>query len=150
MYVLSVQEQWTNVNYTSLHPTLCIKTGTLAAENLAVDVWHGGLWNTVIDSLVSNAWNNVSVSQYADSSTFTIRLRGANNGVGQTNQSSWGIDSILLRPESSQSLFLLQQNPASTVAVELLQNGTMIWLGQNLQLPRRQFLYRLFQLEHFT
>lgn len=134
MYVLRAQEQWTNLNYTSNHPTLCIKTGTLATENLAVDVWHGGSWNTVINPLVSNAWNNISVSQYTYSSTLTIRLRGTNNGVGQTSQSSWGIDSVLLRLESDQGLFMSQQNPASTVAVELLQNGTMIWLGQNLQL----------------
>ena len=44
------------------------------------------------------------------------------------------MDAALLRPESDQDLFLSLQNPAATVAVELLQNGTMIWLGQNLQL----------------
>ena len=42
------------------------------------------------------------------------------------------MDAALIRPESNQDLFLSLQNPAATVAVELLQNGTMIWLGQNL------------------
>ena len=40
----------------------------------------------------------------------------------------------MIRPESNQDLFNSLQNPAATVAVELLQNGTMIWLGQNLQI----------------
>jgi hypothetical protein len=123
-----MEEQWTNLNFTALHPTLCIKTGSLGSENLAVDVWHAGSWNTVITGLASNAWNNVSVAQYVDSSTFTIRFRG----VGAV-QDNWAIDAALLRPESDQSLFQSLQNPAATVAVELLQNGTMRWLGQNLQ-----------------
>ena len=46
---------------------------------------------------------------------------------------AWQIDAALLRPESDQELFLGLQNPSATVAVELLQNGTMRWLGQNLQ-----------------
>jgi len=129
IYALNLEEQWTNLNFTALHPTLCIKTGSLGSENLAVDVWHAGSWNTVITGLASNDWNNVSVAQYVDSSTFTIRFRG----VG-TVQDSWAIDAALLRPESDQSLFQSLQNPAATVAVELLQNGTMRWLGQNLQL----------------
>jgi hypothetical protein len=128
IYALNMEEQWTNLNFTALHPTLCIKTGSLGSENLAVDVWHAGSWNTVITGLASNAWNNVSVAQYVDSSTFTIRFRG----VGAV-QDNWAIDAALLRPESDQSLFQSLQNPAATVAVELLQNGTMRWLGQNLQ-----------------
>jgi hypothetical protein len=128
IYALNMEEQWTNLNFTALHPTLCIKTGSLGSENLAVDVWHAGSWNTVITGLASNAWNNVSVAQYMDSSTFTIRFRGAD-----TVQDNWAIDAALLRPESDQSLFQSLQNPAATVAVELLQNGTMRWLGQNLQ-----------------
>ena len=40
--------------------------------------------------------------------------------------------SALIRPESNLDLFTSLSNPAATVAVELLQNGTMIWLGQNL------------------
>ncbi len=132
IYALALEEQWNNVNYTALHPALCIKTGTLGSENLAVDVWYEGVWNTVIPALVSNNWNNVSVSAYAGSSTFTIRFRGVNGG--DSIQDNWAIDTTLLRPESDQNLFLSLQNPAATTAVELLQNGSMIWLGQNLQI----------------
>ncbi len=132
VYALNLEEQWSNVNYTALHPTLCIKTGILGSENLAVDVWHSGIWNTVIPALAGNNWNNVSVSAYAGSSSFTIRFRDVNGG--DSIQDNWAIDSALLRLQSDQNLFLSQQNPAATVAVELLQNGSMIWLGQNLQI----------------
>ena len=63
------------------------------------------------------------------SPNFTIRLKTANT----TAPESWQIDAALLRPESDQDLFNALQNPSATVAVELLQNGTMRWLGQNLQ-----------------
>jgi hypothetical protein len=134
LYALNLEEQWTNLNYTSMHPTLCLRTGTLGVENLAVDVWHSGSWSTVMSALVSNSWNNVSVSQYVDSSNFIIRFRGASDGAGDTVQDNWAINSVLLRAESDQSLFQSLQNSGSTVAIEVLQNGTMIWLGQNLQL----------------
>ena len=35
IYALNLEEQWTNLNFTALHPTLCIKTGALGSENLA-------------------------------------------------------------------------------------------------------------------
>ncbi len=132
VYALDLEEQWTNVNYTATHPALCIKTGTLGSENLAVDVWYGGSWRSISSGLASNSWNNVSISQYVDSSTLTIRFKGANDGPGDSVQDSWAIDAVLLRPESDQSLYLALQNTVATI--ELLQNGTMRWLGQNLLL----------------
>ena len=134
IYDMYLEEQWTNLNDTTLlHPTLCIDTGTMSQDNLALDAWHGGTWQPLSLSLVSG-WNNISVNSYlnTNATTFTIRLRS--NDTGDTVQSSWQIDAALLRPESNQDLFLALQNPAATVAVELLQNGTLVWLGQNLQL----------------
>ena len=131
-YMLDLEEQWLNVNYTDVHPALCIKTGALGSENLILDVWHGGSWNTVVNGLTANSWNNVSIAQYVDSSTLTIRFKGANDGPGDSVQDSWAIDAVLLRPESDQSLYLALQNTVATI--ELLQNGTMRWLGQNLLL----------------
>ncbi len=130
IYALSLEEKWTNINMTYLNsrPALCIYTGTLGAS-LAVDVWQGGTWRTLSDSLTSG-WNNISISSFLTSPDFTIRFRAANNNV----QKNWQIDAALLRPESDQELFTSLQNSAATVAVELLQNGTMRWLGQNLQL----------------
>ncbi len=130
-YTLDLEEQWTNVNttYLNLHPVLCIDTGASAPAGLAVDAWYGGAWQPVLNSLGSG-WNNISISAYLTSPNFTLRFRAGNTVV----QNGWKIYSALLRPESDQELFLALQNPSATVAVELLQNGTMRWLGQNLQL----------------
>ena len=132
VYALDLEEQWTDVNVTYMNPrpTLCIKTGAPSLDDLKVDVWHGGSWHNVLNGLAANAWNNVSVAAYLNSSTFTIRF----NTSADTVQSNWQIDAVLLRPESDQDLFTSLQDPSATVAVELLQNGTMRWLGQNLQL----------------
>jgi hypothetical protein len=129
-YSLALEEQWNDVNATYLnpHPILCIDVGASAPAGLAVDAWNGVTWQQLSNSLVSG-WNNLSISSYLTSPNFTIRFRAGNSIV----QKGWQIDASLLRPESDQDLFLSLQNPAATVAVELLQNGTMIWLGQNLQ-----------------
>ncbi len=129
-YSLSLQEQWTNVNstYLNLHPVMCIDTSATVPAGLAVDAWYGGAWQPLTSSLASG-WNNISISPYLTSPNFTIRFRAGNTVV----QKAWQIDTTLLRPESDQELFLALQNPSATVAVELLQNGTMRWLGQNLQ-----------------
>ena len=134
LYGLNLEEQWTNLNSTTLlHPTLCIYGGTMGSNNLAVDAWYDGSWQPLCSSLVSG-WNNMSIDSYlgAGSTSFTIRFR--NNTAGGNVQISWQVGATLLRTESDQSLFTSLQNPAATVAVELLQNGTMIWLGQSLQI----------------
>ncbi len=123
-YGLDLEEQWTSVDCTD--PVLCIKTGALGSENMAVDAWYDDLWHTLSPRLAAG-WNNVSVASYVDSPTFTIRFR-ANNGLVQNN---WQIDAVLLRPESDLSLFRSLQDEVAVV--ELLQNGTMRWLGQHLQ-----------------
>jgi hypothetical protein len=73
----------------------------------------------------------VSVLPYLDSSTFTIRFKGSNETVDAV-QDSWRIDATLLQIWPAQDSYSLLQN--ATVVTELLQNGTMRWLGQNLQL----------------
>ncbi len=132
VYALDLEEQWTDVNVTYMNPrpTLCVKTGPSSLGDLKVDVWYGGSWRNILSGLASNSWNNVSVAPYLDSSTFTIRFASNADFV----LSSWQIDSVLLRPESDQGLFTGLSDPSATVAVEVLQNGTMRWLGQNLQL----------------
>jgi hypothetical protein len=131
-YQLDLEEQWTNVNYTNPNQDLCIKAGSLGAENLMVDVRNGGTWVNVgtLTGLV-NGWKNMSVAPYVTSSTFTIRFRGSTDGFDSV-QDSWNIDSVLLSPHPDISFFSSQTE--STIVVEWLQNGTMRWLGQNLEL----------------
>ncbi len=137
VYGLDLEEQWTEVNMTYLdpHPALCIKTGALGAAALAVDAWNinTNSWQVLTNALVAG-WNNLSISPYLTSPEFTIRFRAATSFV----QNSWQIDSVLIRPGSDQELFLSLQDSTNTVAVELLQNGTMRWLGQNLVLANAE------------
>jgi hypothetical protein len=131
-YQLDLEEQWINVNYTDTNQDLCIKAGSLGSENLKVDAWNGGAWVNVatLTSLV-NGWKNVSVAPYITSSTFTIRFRGASDGLDSV-QDSWEIDAVLLAPQPDLSFLSVQEE--STIVVEWLQNGTMRWLGENLEL----------------
>lgn len=137
-YGLDLEEQWTNVNITRPNQDLCIKMGNfLGSENLMVDVWDNrsgqGHWDSLFNAtnlLVNNTWNNVSVTQYLTSSTFTIRFRS--NDTSDTHQDYWNTSSVLLNPQPDLGFLLSQQD--STMVVEWLQNGVMRWLGQNLNL----------------
>jgi len=131
-YQLDLEEQWTNVNFTNPDQDLCIKAAPTGGENLMVDVWNSGSWVNVatLTGLV-NGWKNVSVAPYISSSTFTIRFKGASDGLDST-QDSWNIDAVLLVPQPDISFLSAQED--STIVVEWLQNGTLRWLGQNLEL----------------
>ncbi|MEM3000013.1 MAG: hypothetical protein QXX34_05775 [Candidatus Bathyarchaeia archaeon] len=129
-YALEIEEQWTNVNATNPRYDLCIKTGTMS-ESLKVMVPNStGGWNEFIHVSQPNMWYNVSVTQYITSPTFTIRFKGGNDTADPT-QDSWNIDAVLLKPKPDPS-FLLATLEESTIVVELLQNGTIRWLGQAL------------------
>ncbi len=64
-------------------------------ENVRVDVWTGSGWQNLFTDLMSG-WNNVSVSSYWTSSTFTIRFKGGTE-TSDTVQDKWQIDAALLR-----------------------------------------------------
>ena len=130
-YELDLEVQWTNVYYNGTTEELAIYVDTMnATENLRVDVWYGGSWQNLLPSLV-NGWNNISVIPYLDASVFTIRFKGASDSLDSI-QDSWRIDATILKVWPSPDLYASLQN--ATIVVELLQNGTMRWLGQNLQL----------------
>jgi hypothetical protein len=126
---LDVEVQWTNVNYTTPNQWLCIYGGTMAPEDVRVDVRNGSTWRNLFTDLMSG-WNNISVSQYLDSSTFTIRFKGGSE-TSDTVQNNWQIDTAVLR---SGTAAIGSGGTNDTVVVELLQNGIMRWLGQDLQL----------------
>ncbi|MGB9134072.1 MAG: LamG-like jellyroll fold domain-containing protein [Candidatus Bathyarchaeia archaeon] len=64
------------------------------SENIRVDAWNGTAWQNLFTDL-SDGWNNVSVSSYLASSTFTIRFKG-NSEASDTAQDSWKIDATFL------------------------------------------------------
>ena len=129
-YVLALEEQWTNVNYTNAQ--LCIKTGSFSGtETLEIDAWNGSTWIGIMGSLNATNWNNVTVSAYLTTANFTIRFKDTNQTF-DTVQNTWQIDAALLTVWPTVDLYSLSRQ--GTIVVELLQNGTMRWLGQNLAL----------------
>jgi len=93
-YDLDLEVQWTNATYDMPHEELCIFGGTMASENLEVDVWNGSAWQNLFPGL-SSGWNNVSVTDYLVSPVFTIRFQGGAK-TGDALQDRWQIDSTLL------------------------------------------------------
>lgn len=141
-YGLNLEEQWINLNTTTLlHPALCIDAGTMGSTQVAVDAWNGVSWQ-ILSSGLTSGWNNMSINSYltSGSTTFTLKF----TRTGDSTQNTWQVASVLIRPESNQDLFNSLQNPAATVAVELLQNGTMIGSGKTCRLTLKQFLFRLY------
>ncbi len=129
-YALNLQEQFTNVNATNSRQDLCIKTGAMGVEPLIVQLLYSGSWQNLM-TLTANSFNNVSLASYINSSNLTIRFVGSND-VADPTQDSWKIDSVYLQDEPDINYLVnLQQ---STFTLEILQNGTMRWLGQNMQL----------------
>lgn len=127
-YALDIRESWLSVNASNPRQDLCIKTGDFSSsESLLVDVWYGGTWINLM-TLSANSWNNVSLLSYIDSANLTIRFR---DGSIYSTPSSWNIDAVFLKNQPDISFIVGLQE--STFTVEILQNGTMIWLGEEIQ-----------------
>ncbi|MCW4048855.1 MAG: hypothetical protein NWE89_03880 [Candidatus Bathyarchaeota archaeon] len=94
-YQLDLEVQWTALNYTRANEYIGIYGGTMGAEETLVDVWYNSTWNNLFTDLVTG-WNNASISQYLDSSTFTIRFRDATTAKDRS-QDTWQIDASVLR-----------------------------------------------------
>ncbi len=93
-YELDLEVQWTNVDYSEGNEELCIYGGTMGSENVKVDVWNGSTWQNLFADL-TNGWNNVTVTSYLTSSTFTIRFEGGTE-TSDSTQDVWQIDTTLL------------------------------------------------------
>jgi hypothetical protein len=93
-YELDLEVQWTKVDYDEANEELCIYCGKMGSEELQVDAWIDGKWETVLKEL-TDGWNNASVSSYLDSSMFTIRFKGTNE-TSDSIQNIWNIDAVLL------------------------------------------------------
>ena len=94
-----------------------------------MQILHSGAWQN-LTTLIPNYFNNVSLAPYIDSTNLTIRFIDGNNATDPT-QDSWNIDSVYLQDEPDINFLVNQQQ--STFTLEVLQNGTMRWLGQNMQ-----------------
>jgi hypothetical protein len=113
---------------------LCIKTGNFSmAEPLVVQVLHSGSWVNLM-TLAPNFFNNVTLIPYIYSSTLTIRFVGYND-LTDNASSSFDIDSVFIKDEPDVAYFIGRQQ--STFTVEILQNGTMRWIGENMKVTTK-------------
>jgi len=105
-YEFDVEVQWTNTDYTRLNEELCIRTGTFSgSESIQVRAWNttGSSWHWVMN-LTANQWNNVSITPYLTSSTFTVQFLGETE-TGDTAEDSWNIDATLLHVWTDDATF---------------------------------------------
>ena len=93
-YSLDFEYQWTGLDHLEQNEQLCIYGGTVSSEDILVDVWYNSTWNNVLSDLTSG-WNNVSVTQYLDSPTLTIRFRGGSE-ASDALRDTWPIDISLI------------------------------------------------------
>jgi hypothetical protein len=93
-YELDLEVQWTNVDYSETNEELCIFGGTMRSENLKVNVWNGSGWQNLFADLTAG-WNNVTITSYLTSPTFTIRFKG-NTETTDSTQDSWNIDTAVI------------------------------------------------------
>ena len=91
---LDLEVQWVDVDFSEANEELCIYGGTMGSESIRVDAWNGSGWDNLLSDL-NPQWNNVTVTSYLTSSTFTIRFKGAIE-TKDPNQDSWAIDATLL------------------------------------------------------
>ncbi len=93
-FELDLEVQWTDVDFSQTNEELCINGGSMASEDIRVDAWNGSSWENLIDVL-SPGWNNVTLTSYLTSSTFTIRFKGSIE-TNDSIQDSWEIDATVI------------------------------------------------------
>lgn len=82
-------------------------------ENIQVDVWNATAWQNLFTNLTSG-WNNISVSSYLTSSTFTIRFQGSME-TGDTAEDRWKIDATLLHVWSDEYVLEVELTGSSNI-----------------------------------
>ncbi|MHA2174720.1 MAG: hypothetical protein ACXAB2_02315 [Candidatus Hodarchaeales archaeon] len=122
---LDLEYQWTAMDYTRLEESLAIYTGNLGSEILIVDAWsESSTWIPLTNLTNANGWNNVSISDYLLSSTFTIRLRGSDE-INDILADNWYLDTILLvisaenSPPQAENLILSPEPLLSNTTLQL-------------------------------
>lgn len=113
-YELDLEVQWTDIAYTQPNKTLSIYITSDSSEALLVDAWDGDSWENVIPDL-SLGWNNVSVSSYLVSPSFTIRFKGSVESY-DVSQNSWSADATLLTLWSNQHIVEVELIGASNLS----------------------------------
>lgn len=94
-FAVDQEMQFLNLPTNLPNTKLTIHTGDLDSENILVDYWNGTDWVNLFADLTANSWNNLTVTNYLTSDTFTLRLKDGNQ-VSDVLADSWLIDYIQL------------------------------------------------------
>jgi hypothetical protein len=114
-------------------------------ETIRVDVWDGSSWQNVFADL-SNGWNNVSVSSYLTSQTFTIRLKGGTE-TSDITQDYWEIDAALLHTWTNKNIIEVELSGSSNNNNWASLNWTInsAWTVSDVSVSIQLFNYSLAQ-----
>ncbi len=118
-YELNLEVQWTSAEYSRTYEVLCIKTGTFSgSENIQVRAWNttGSSWQWIMN-LTASQWNNISITSYLTSSTFTIQFLGGTE-TSDTVQDSWNIDATLLHIWNNEPNWLIGWNNRAKITID--------------------------------
>ena len=129
-YELDLEIQWTNAAYTRQTELLCINAGTMNSEDIKVQVRNGGgAWNQVFADLTASQWNNISVSTYLTSGTFTVRFLGGTES-SDTTLSTWQIECALLHTIAMQAYVTSLSQSITTSFSTFIQSSFNLGLTQ--------------------
>jgi hypothetical protein len=129
-YQLDIEVQFTNADYNEENEYLCIYTGNLDSEDIVVDLYSGLEWITLLSDLEANSWNNVSVSQYLNSPTFTIRFKDGYKANNDAYQDDWLIDTVLLHVWTFQGYLLDLEVQFTDVDIDYRAGELRVFSGQ--------------------
>ncbi|MDT8781621.1 MAG: hypothetical protein IAX22_03105 [Candidatus Bathyarchaeota archaeon] len=119
---LDFEVQWTNLNTSPDSNELAIYLMEQTGEGLAVDVWTGSEWQTLSPNL-SSEWNNIPITSYLTSSTFTIRFRDVT--PYDPNQDSWDIKTAVIRQTGQIDQYTCEVEFTGTSNTEVWQS--ILW-----------------------
>ncbi len=123
-YELDLEVQWTNATIDLPNAELCIYGGTMTSEDIRVDVWNNNTWQTLLTDLTAG-WNNITVTNYLNTPTLTIRYKAANETTDPI-QNSWEIDAILLHLLSDKKVLEIELTGSSSSSRWEQMNWTVL------------------------
>ncbi|MFW9917740.1 MAG: hypothetical protein ACFFGZ_19215, partial [Candidatus Thorarchaeota archaeon] len=129
-YEVDREFSWSTATTGEDYAHLCIKLGTIGAENLEIDVWDSS-WTTIsaISNAYANSWFNISVYAYLTSGTIEFRFHGVLEEFDSIFQDSWQIDAILLHTWTGTptNTDIVDWSVANTTTVNLQFQDTYQW-----------------------
>lgn len=122
-YNLDYEVQWTDLSTSPENSELSIYlTEQSGSENSTVDVRTPSGWFNAFPSLTTG-WNNISITPYLTSSTFTIRFRDAT--PNDATMDSWNIETTLIRQTGQIDQYTCEVEFSGTSDTEVWQS--ILW-----------------------